>query len=362
MSFKNEIHGLMLSDIDTRLILTYCAMTPAMRNELLNGCYEDALRVLKDLCSAWLFHLNMRLMKESLQSMDPRQLTQFHQQIKTDDDFDAFLLAKVKKFSLAMPSEFNLQAIETELSFEVKSALQSASERATSFHEISERFRNDQKMAHNRIFVGSLNSENFLSAYEKYKKMYERFSYQLSLAKAINEDIDTDIFSKTLLVCPNPIDLLMPVDGGSSIISAIAGSNAKLVDIFAKHLFSLNLEGEISLLDKNLWSSKLSKMNSIWFESAGSGLINAMQLLLSLGISVETLNNTGKTALCVAASRGKTDVINFLTTKGANVNRAENSNFSPLHEALSAENPIPILTRFLALGADVDQKNINGLT
>jgi len=100
------------------------------------------------------------------------------------------------------------------------------------------------------------------------------------------------------------------------------------------------------------------------FEAAGIGdLKNVQQHLNANPESINTFSNDGFTPLGLACFFGHTDLVRFLVSKGADVNKSSSNSFrvAPLHSAVAISNP-EITTFLLENGADPNVKQQTGVT
>ncbi|MBS0358346.1 MAG: tetratricopeptide repeat protein, partial [Proteobacteria bacterium] len=175
--------------------------------------------------------------------------------------------------------------------------------------------------------------------------------------------LNLDVFLKELWACNNPDNLLFPIDEGMPAIPfKILESRLDFVEVFSTYVTEYKLNQKLLTLDRTpLISSQ--KFHSIWFEAVGSGKIAVMDLFLLLGMPIDSLNSTFKTALSVAAARGKMEVIQYLTGKGASIRKVDGAQWSSLHEALKCPEPLPVLKHFLELDEEIiDEENVNKMT
>ena len=76
---------------------------------------------------------------------------------------------------------------------------------------------------------------------------------------------------------------------------------------------------------------------------------------------IDIINEFGRTALMLAASYNRTDVVRCLLEKGANVNKQDRDGLTALHEA-SFQNHTDVIKILVQHGARTDIKNISGST
>jgi ankyrin repeat protein len=86
--------------------------------------------------------------------------------------------------------------------------------------------------------------------------------------------------------------------------------------------------------------------------AAGAGSLEAVRLLIEAGVDVNGAEpRRGQNALMWAASEGHADVVDLLIAKGANVDTASKSGFTPLVFA-SLKDSVPTVERLLKAGAN----------
>ena len=87
--------------------------------------------------------------------------------------------------------------------------------------------------------------------------------------------------------------------------------------------------------------------------AAQDGDIEAVKTLLSNGVSLETTNPIGQTALITAASKGHTEIVKLLLDKGANVNAKDNYGQTATRQAVPYTETLKVL---LATNVDASSK------
>jgi ankyrin repeat protein len=106
-------------------------------------------------------------------------------------------------------------------------------------------------------------------------------------------------------------------------------------------------------------------LNEIFLETAESGEIQAVQrsILMGADINVQRKDN-GWSALMLAAYNGRRDVVNFLLSKGAEVDIHDKVGQTPLMAAVSPDKPdLEIIRLLLKYGAGVNiQRKKDGWT
>ena len=96
--------------------------------------------------------------------------------------------------------------------------------------------------------------------------------------------------------------------------------------------------------------------------SAHQGDLAKVRSFVEQGISVDSRDSEGRTALHYAAMQGKADVVEFLLSRGADVNAKDKDfGFIPLHHAASGGHK-DVVEMLLAKGADVNAKDKYGWT
>ena len=96
--------------------------------------------------------------------------------------------------------------------------------------------------------------------------------------------------------------------------------------------------------------------------AALGGYADTVRLLLDRGADIRGRNAHGLTALHAAAYGGHVDVVDLLIAKGAPVNDSENFfHMAPLHAA-AEENHKDVVEILLAHGADIEAQERNGYT
>lgn len=88
--------------------------------------------------------------------------------------------------------------------------------------------------------------------------------------------------------------------------------------------------------------------------------IPAMEYLLSVGQEVDFPNQSGSTALQLAAGAGRTRAVTFLLDKGANINAPDPNGSTALHKA-AASGSGSVVSLLLSRGADPELRNKSGL-
>lgn len=76
---------------------------------------------------------------------------------------------------------------------------------------------------------------------------------------------------------------------------------------------------------------------------------------------VNQKNKVGRTPIFFAASHGRTDILNYLLSKGAKVNVSDNNGNTPLHSAAMGRE-MTIIDILISRGANVNSRNKNGET
>lgn len=71
---------------------------------------------------------------------------------------------------------------------------------------------------------------------------------------------------------------------------------------------------------------------------------------------VELTDRDGRTVLINAAFCGRTDIIELMLARGANINTADSNGFTALHAAVQEQN-ISMIETLLANGADIHARN-----
>jgi len=67
--------------------------------------------------------------------------------------------------------------------------------------------------------------------------------------------------------------------------------------------------------------------------AALQGYMNIVEILLDIGIDINSKNNNGNTALHVAAIHGNMNIVEILLDRGADINSKDNDGQTALHEA-----------------------------
>ncbi len=97
-------------------------------------------------------------------------------------------------------------------------------------------------------------------------------------------------------------------------------------------------------------------------EAAAIGDVNLVRTLIENGTDVDSIEDSySKTALHRAAMSGHRDVVEFLLTKGADIDAKDYSVASPLHRAAEKGHK-EVAELLIAKGADVNAKNNDGQT
>lgn len=86
-----------------------------------------------------------------------------------------------------------------------------------------------------------------------------------------------------------------------------------------------------------------------WFRAVKEGNIEQLSVCLEDGITVDTVDYLGRTALCIASERGYLNVVNFLLDEGADVNF---NNSSPLFSA-SRNGHLEIVKSLVHAGSNI---------
>ena len=89
------------------------------------------------------------------------------------------------------------------------------------------------------------------------------------------------------------------------------------------------------------------------FNSAGTGDLARVKVLLDSGTDINSKTQNGGTALAFAACFGKLDVVRLLLDKGAEINAQDNNGASALNLA-SEQGHLEVVWALLAKGADVN--------
>ncbi|MEL6986457.1 MAG: ankyrin repeat domain-containing protein [Bacteroidota bacterium] len=97
----------------------------------------------------------------------------------------------------------------------------------------------------------------------------------------------------------------------------------------------------------------IKKTNAKVFEIVQEGSIKDLKALLKQGVDVNSSDDTGQTALMVAAWRNQMDMAKFLIEKGADVNQSSSSGLTALHYA-ALENHAEMAQLLLSHNAKVD--------
>jgi len=107
--------------------------------------------------------------------------------------------------------------------------------------------------------------------------------------------------------------------------------------------------------------SKPSPPETLLLRSAASNDVAKIRELASSGTSVDHKDESGQTALHLAADKGSVDCIRALLDAGANVNATDNDGISVLQAAVIAGN-VDVCRLLLDAGANPDQADLDGDT
>lgn len=96
--------------------------------------------------------------------------------------------------------------------------------------------------------------------------------------------------------------------------------------------------------------------------AAGAGYLGAVRLFVEAGMSVNTANAGGWTALHNAVMTGTLPVVKFLVSQGADINaKGNNTGMTPLHPA-AAGGHLSVVKFLVSQGADVTARTNYGNT
>lgn len=101
---------------------------------------------------------------------------------------------------------------------------------------------------------------------------------------------------------------------------------------------------------------------ALFVNHARSGEIEAVRQGLAEGVPVDTVDSLGQTALLAAISRNADDEVALLLGHGADVNKADDAGWSPLHYAAWFGSSTAILQVLLDRGAKIDALNDRHIT
>ncbi|MHC1761716.1 MAG: ankyrin repeat domain-containing protein [Negativicutes bacterium] len=115
-------------------------------------------------------------------------------------------------------------------------------------------------------------------------------------------------------------------------------------------------EAKIILLNKGIAASESALISNI-----PMGNTQNIQLLLDAGVSPDSKNQFGWTALMVALTINQQDIAKILLDAGANVNAKSNIGDTPIYVAVLSGNK-DIVEKLISLGAKPYEKNKLGLS
>lgn len=118
----------------------------------------------------------------------------------------------------------------------------------------------------------------------------------------------------------------------SLILAAAAGDIPKIRAAVSAGQ-SVDTLGPIEIT--NVFGEKVSSEGSPLQAAAAGGKLEAVELLLELGATVNLKNRKGNTALLIASRFGHDDVVRLLLRHGADPQLSNTQGFSPLHEAIA---------------------------
>ena len=93
-----------------------------------------------------------------------------------------------------------------------------------------------------------------------------------------------------------------------------------------------------------------------------SGRLNNIKTLIKQGADIHQIDNDGWTALHYAARYAKSEIIEYLLSLGVKVNMVDNSGQTPLMCACSGDDRLDNIKTLIKQGADIHQIEINGWT
>ena len=101
--------------------------------------------------------------------------------------------------------------------------------------------------------------------------------------------------------------------------------------------------------------------NRSFLEAAKSGDLESIQRLLAKGINLNTTNDEGDTALNLASSYSKLNVVKYLVEHGADIHKIDKRGDSVFHNAALAD-CTKIATYLVEQGAEINKPNNEGET
>ncbi len=113
-----------------------------------------------------------------------------------------------------------------------------------------------------------------------------------------------------------------------------------------------------SHLPKAIYQSDLDRQMVM---AAAKGDMAGVRSLLNSGVSVNSVDNNGNSALMLAVANNHKDLVNLLILRGADINVANNEGVTALHVAIDKNKPY-FVNILLYKGADVNVASANGTT
>ena len=132
--------------------------------------------------------------------------------------------------------------------------------------------------------------------------------------------------------------------GNTALFYSVKEISKEMVEFFIHNGINVNIENFVTL-----------------YYLCGSRNMNIIELLVSSGININSVNKNGQTVLHEATIFSQVELASFLISHGANVNIRDNTGKTPLH--LAGKSPNPFLVKlFIEHGADINAKDNEGKT
>lgn len=90
--------------------------------------------------------------------------------------------------------------------------------------------------------------------------------------------------------------------------------------------------------------------------------IHTAEVLLSNGANVNESSTARSTPLMLAAGLGRTDMVDLLLSRGADVYAVDENNETALVHALVGKAPVEVVSVLISAGSDVNAKDFHGRT
>ncbi|XP_046544239.1 uncharacterized protein LOC124254447 [Haliotis rubra] len=112
-------------------------------------------------------------------------------------------------------------------------------------------------------------------------------------------------------------------------------------------------QGCVPLLEFVISTTSTPTASQLMLQAASTGKTEAVEMLLNKGANINQKTSLGQTALLLSSVEGHISLANFLLEKGAGINITDTQGCSPLHSA-SAHGQLSIVQQLLERGANIN--------